>query len=507
MNPFLLAELEKIFGQENVSTGESAVKDKSLDLWPRNLFIKSNPPFSTAIAVVKTGTDYIRQIQALVLLVKQYGKKIVVRGGGSGVCGAANAENGEVVLETTNLNKIELVFYSRLCQKTGLVMAEAGVFGYQLDNFLKNQNITCGHYPASLNISTVGGWISTGANGQYSLYFGNIENIVEAVEGINGRAEIVRLEGDDLKKVLRLEGTTLIITKVWLKTVKVPARRLFQSFKFKETEEAINFLMDLPHLRSRLDENKVRFWAVRAYDYLDFHFISKPDRADSVKPAWLEKLEFSAERQLSHFGPRLEKIVQTLEKNKMASWICVICLASDHHEALLQGAKLVKETAAVWNGQTLDSNIARAWHENRFKLNYEKVQKRFRFGLTVDTFDCRPYWHKMAESYRLIRHKLFEYGLVGAHFGIDLNQPYIYFTFALPEKNKEKYAKVCREVLELCAANGIRTTHHHGVGQAKRGSDNRFLSYAYGRQWLENTARPAKKELDPENTFNPSNAF
>ena len=501
-----LIELEKIFGQENVSTEESTVREKSLDLWPRNLFLKQNSRFPTAATVVKVGKDYsLYQIKELIRLAKRHDKKIIVRGGGSGVCGAANAAGGEIILDTANLNKIELIRRPDKLQP-GMVIAEAGVFGDRLDNFLKTHELTCGHYPASLSISTVGGWISTRASGQYSLYFGNIENIVEAVEGINGRAEMVHLEGKELKKVLRMEGTTLVIVRVWLKVVSIPTHNLFQSFQFNHSDDLERFLTDLPDWRNRLNLTGVRLYSVRAYDYLDFNFISKPHRHDSTKPRWLEKVTFLAEKQISRFGQTLEKIVATLEKRNSAPWTCLTCLASDDHQALTKGAAKIEQAAKSCNGQTADPALARTWHENRFKLNYEKITKRFQSGLVVDTFDCRPYWHKLAESYRLIRHKFFQYGLVGAHFGIDLDQPYIYFTFAFPGK-KEKYDQICQEILELCVRNSTFTTHHHGIGKAKRGTADALASYAYGVVWLKDIALSAKKELDPENIFNPANIF
>src|SRR3989344_2818346 len=508
-----LIELEKIFGQENVSTEESAVREKSLDCWPRNLFLtfrhrkSGSGRFSTAAAIVKAEHNYyLYQIKELVHWAKRHDKKIIVRGGGSGVCGAANAAGGEIILDTTNLNKMELISRPDKLQP-GVVMVESGVFGDKLDNFLKNLGLTCGHYPASLNVSTVGGWVSTGASGQYSFYFGNIENIVQAVEGINGLAEIVRLEGDKLKKVLRMEGTTLIITKVWLKVVGIPAHNLFQSFQFNRSEDLANFLRVLPYWRNQLALTGIKFYSVRAYDYLDFNFISQPHRGNSPKPRWLEKAIFLAEKQVSRFGQKLEKIVENLEKRRSAPWTCLTCLASDDSKALTEGAAKVEQAAKNSHGRIIDPTLAQTWHENRFKLSYEKITKRFQSGLIVDTFDCRPYWYKVAESYQLIRHKFFEHGLVGAHFGLDLDQPYIYFTFAFPATNKEKYDQVCREVLDLCAKNFIFTTHHHGIGQAKRGLAGTLTTYAYGVHWLKDTALSAKKELDPDNIFNPANNF
>ncbi len=501
-----LTELEKIFGQENVSAEELTVREKSLDLWPKNLFLKQSGPFPTAAVVVKVGPEYsLYQIKELVRLAKRHDKKIIVRGGGSGVCGAANARRGEIILDMAKLNKIELLRQPDKLQP-GLVMAEAGVFGDKLDDFLKARGLTCGHYPASLSISTVGGWISTRASGQYSLYFGNIENIVEAVEGINGLAETVYLKGEALKKVLRLEGTTLIIRRVWLKVVSIPVHNLFQSFQFNHLDDLEKFLTDLPLCRRRLDLNGVRLYAVRAYDYLDFKFISKPHHPDSFKPRWLEKLTFFAEKQISRFSRRLEKLIEALEKRNSAPWTCLIYLVSDSPEALTKGAAKIEQAAKSVNGQVADPALARTWHDHRFKLNYEKITKRFQSGLVVDTFDCRPYWHKLAESYRLIRHKFFEYGLVGAHFGLDLDEPYIYFTFAF-SGNEEKYDQVCREVLVLCVRNSIYTTHHHGIGKAKRGPAGVLLSYAYGVPWLKETASAAKQELDPDDLLNPANTF
>ena len=73
---------------------------------------------------------------------------------------------------------------SRMDKVTGVdpvsrvVQAEAGVRGDQLEDVLASHGLTVGHYPQSLALSTVGGWIAASSAGQASTGFGAIEDVL-----------------------------------------------------------------------------------------------------------------------------------------------------------------------------------------------------------------------------------------------------------------------------------------------------------------------------------------
>ena len=85
----------------------------------------------------------------------------------------------------------------------GLIMVEvddasltvdvlAGTFGTDLEDELRGQHgLTVGHWPQSIAISTVGGWIACRGAGQYSTRYGKIEDIVRSAEVVLATGDVV----------------------------------------------------------------------------------------------------------------------------------------------------------------------------------------------------------------------------------------------------------------------------------------------------------------------------
>ena len=81
---------------------------------------------------------------------------LTVAAGRSGVCGASMPVHGGVVLDLTALDGIVAV------DDTSLVLdVRAGTFGTPLEAALRTEHgVTLGHWPQSIDLSTVGGWLA-----------------------------------------------------------------------------------------------------------------------------------------------------------------------------------------------------------------------------------------------------------------------------------------------------------------------------------------------------------
>ena len=55
---------------------------------------------------------------------------------------------------------------------------DAGVNGLHAEESVAAHGLTIGHWPQSIALSSVGGWVSTRAAGQFSTAYGNIEDMV-----------------------------------------------------------------------------------------------------------------------------------------------------------------------------------------------------------------------------------------------------------------------------------------------------------------------------------------
>ena len=52
---------------------------------------------------------------------------------------------------------------------------------WEAERRVQKEGLTIGHWPQSVELSTVGGWVATRAAGQFSTAYGSIEDLVLAV--------------------------------------------------------------------------------------------------------------------------------------------------------------------------------------------------------------------------------------------------------------------------------------------------------------------------------------
>ena len=87
------------------------------------------------------------------------------------------------------MNKIESIDKENL-----LVTVQAGITGKQLEEELHKEGYTVGHEPDSIELSTLGGWISTNAAGMKKNRYGNIEDIVQNVTMVTPKGSINQIK-------------------------------------------------------------------------------------------------------------------------------------------------------------------------------------------------------------------------------------------------------------------------------------------------------------------------
>src|SRR5690606_10425668 len=102
------------------------------------------------------------EVASILKLCAERGEVVVAAGGRSGVSGALMVSRADVVLDMTALNRI-----LEIDAASGTVTVEAGILGSVLEETLSGRGFTCGHYPQSLALSTVGGWLATRGIGTF----------------------------------------------------------------------------------------------------------------------------------------------------------------------------------------------------------------------------------------------------------------------------------------------------------------------------------------------------
>ena len=103
---------------------------------------------------------------------------VTAAAGRSGVCGASVPVHGGVVLDLTATRGIVDVDTESM-----LLDVLPGTFGTWLEDTLRAEHgVTFGHWPQSIDLSTVGGWLACRGAGQLSTRYGKIEDMVVGLD-------------------------------------------------------------------------------------------------------------------------------------------------------------------------------------------------------------------------------------------------------------------------------------------------------------------------------------
>ncbi|MFD8779584.1 FAD-binding oxidoreductase [Streptomyces sp. NPDC059916] len=239
--PAALTALSRELGPDAVHTDEVSLAASSHDSWPLSTKLaKLGRHTHRADAVVTV--DSQAGIRAVLAAAADHDVPVTVRALASSVTGQPLPVRGGIVLDVSALPATYTVNTEDLT-----VEASAGYNGGRLEAELQERGWTLGHSPQSLHRSSVGGWLSTLATGQFSSYYGGIEDLVVGYTVILATGETLRLSaspraamGPDLRQLfLGSEGTLGVITSVTLKIFPVPPVRLLQTYRLPSVEAGV----------------------------------------------------------------------------------------------------------------------------------------------------------------------------------------------------------------------------------------------------------------------------
>ncbi len=165
---------------------------------------------------------------------------VVPRGAGTGLTGAANAIDGCMVLSLHNMNEIiEIDTTNRMAR------VQPGVINADLKAACADQNLYYPPDPASFDMSSIGGNVSTNAGGLCCVKYGVTRDYVIGLEVVLVDGTVITTGRNTLKSTTALdltgvfvgsEGLLGIITEVTVKLEPAPA----------PPETAVAYFADLP---------------------------------------------------------------------------------------------------------------------------------------------------------------------------------------------------------------------------------------------------------------------
>ena len=175
--------LEKVCTQVDVDANSKS--EYARDWWPLGMVWASTGHVARLPAAVvrPTSTD---EVTAVLRLANDARIPVTAVGGRSGVLGNSLPAFGGVAMDLTAMSGITDLRGDDL-----VVDVQAGTFGDLFEDALQAEGYTAGHWPQSLALSTIGGWIACSGAGQMSTRYGTMADITRGVTAVLADGRVI----------------------------------------------------------------------------------------------------------------------------------------------------------------------------------------------------------------------------------------------------------------------------------------------------------------------------
>jgi alkyldihydroxyacetonephosphate synthase len=458
MTASLIDALRGVLGKAKVDTSGAGLDARRHDYWmvshARDLAGEGAP---RPACVVRPAS--IKDVQATLAIAGERRVPVIPFGLGSGVVGGVIASAEAIVLDMGAMNATRFIDPVNL-----LASFDAGKNGLEAEEAVALQGLTIGHWPQSVAISTVGGWVATRASGQFSTAYGNIEDIVHSIEAVLPGGDVVVLgkgprasAGPDLRNLMMgSEGCLGVITGVTFSVRREAESRALSAFSAPDMRAGFE-------LQRQIIQSGWRPPVMRQYD----------------------------EREALRLDERAKG--------------CLLLMIHEGPDALVAAqAQAVGAMAKAAGIAVARLGIVETWLERRNHVpGWEQILPR---GIVADTVEISGAWTAIGAIYDDAVASLKEMEgclAASAHsshvYRSGLN---LYFTFAVatqgPKVMEAVYLDAWRRIMEATDRHGGSLAHHHGIGRVRRNYLERELG-ATGVALL----RRLKQAIDPHGIMNP----
>lgn len=435
-----------------VSTSDDDLLGASRDWWPLGMvWATTGRVARRAQVLVRPGS--IAEVSDVLRLCNDAGVPVVAAGGRSGVLGNSLPVHGGVVLDTTELSGITDLRVEDLT-----VDVLAGTFGDTFEEALQAAGYTAGHWPQSLALSTVGGWLACRGAGQMSTRYGTIADIVKSVTVVMADGSIVETSdfshsatGPDLTQLfVGSEGTLGVIVSARLHIWPVAVHHRQAAFGYATFDEGVQSIR-------RFMQRGATPAIVRLYDQVESR---------------------------RNFG---------------TEGVNVLIVRDEGDADIVDGCwKVVLDEC---DGDVLDTAFVDKWLAGR---NNVTVLEEIITDRAPDTMEIKAPWSRITEIYHETTKAMSEIeGTRTATAHISHAYPDgagLYFMFGgrpavadRPRWYRDVWNAGARTVLRL----GGNLSHHHGIGLGRA----RFMAESLGAGL--DTLAAVKHALDPKGILNP----
>lgn len=430
--------------------------EASRDWWPLAMVwaVQGRTPARAAAVVRPAGAEQVARVLAEC---NEARVPVTPAAGRSGVCGASVPIHGGVLLDLTAMSGIVDIDPESL-----VLDVLPGTFGTWLEDTLRTEHgVTVGHWPQSIDLSTVGGWLACRGAGQLSTRYGKIEDMVVGLDVALADGRLITTGGapraavgPDLNQLfVGSEGTLGVITGARLRLHRAPAvdRRAAYAFpSFGAANDACR----------RIVQRDARPAVLRVYDAIE------SDRS-------------------YHTGSDDHLLLVLDEGDETIVDATMSVVAEECRDAALADVAFVEQ-----------------WLEHRNDTS--ALQALISRDYVVDTMEIAAPWSRCIEIYDATTRAIREVdGTLVASAHQSHSYPdgaCLYFTFAGqpdPERREAYYRAAWDAGTRAVLAHGGALSHHHGVGLNR----SRFVTDALGDAL--GVLLAAKRALDPNGILNP----
>jgi len=454
----LIHLLRAALGPTKVDTSDATLGARRHDYWvASHVRDFAGTPGPKPACVVRPAA--IADVKAVLRIANEYRAPVIPFGLGSGVVGGVVASADAILLDMGAMNAVRSIDSFNL-----LASFDAGKNGLEAEKEVAEFGLTIGHWPQSIAVSTVGGWIATRASGQFSTAHGNIEDIVHSIEAVLPNGDLVTLgkgprasAGPDLRHLmLGSEGALGVITGVTLSLCRAPQSRAVSAFEAPDMRAGFEFQREIIQAGWRPP-------VARQYDERE-------------------------SRRLDH----------------RATACLILFVHEGPAEVVAAETAAVAAMARAADIPAAPSDIVDHWLSHRNTVpSWDQFLSR---GIVLDTVEISADWIAIDAIYEEATQSLqsVEGCLAGSAHSSHLYRSglNLYFTFAVqvadPAKMESVYFDCWRRIMEATDAYGGSLAHHHGIGRVRRAWLERELG-ATGVALL----RSLKQTLDPNGIMNP----
>ena len=409
---------------------------------------------------------------------------IVPWGAGSGCVLGTRADRGGISLVLgTHMNRV-----LSISEANQTAVVQPGILGpaYEAalnrapELFGSKRAYTCGHFPQSFELASVGGWINALGSGQASTYYGDAYDIVLSQEYVTPVGVIRTLDypgtatGPKVNDMLKgSEGSFGVLVEATMRIFRhMPENRRYFSFLFRDWAGAVDAAREI-------SQGEFGLPAVLR--------ISDPEETErGLKLKGFDKGIYDRYFRLRGCEP-------------MKRCLCVGIVEGEKRFAK-HVAAMASKVARAHGGTTLTGFAARQWERGRYS-DIHLREDVLDFGLVLDTLETGVTWENLHRVHEGVRE--FVKSRPGTMCMTHASHFYpqgtnLYFILILRPKDLEEFVEFRNAVVSKIVEFGGSVSHHHGVGRM-------FAPWLEKHLGPEQMAvlRALKLHFDPDDIMNP----